>query len=141
MQPYYSVMQISVEVLIDAPVEKVWNAYVTPEDITQWNFASDDWCCPSSVVDLRVGGKFSSRMEARDGSQGFDFEGIYTEIVEHELLSYAFGDRSATVKFVQEPTGVRVRVEFDTEDINSAEMQRAGWQSILNNFAAHVSGV
>ncbi|MEY4962023.1 MAG: hypothetical protein RLZZ249_720 [Actinomycetota bacterium] len=141
MQPYYSVMQISVEVLIDAPVEKVWNAYVTPEDITQWNFASDDWCCPSSVVDLRVGGKFSSRMEARDGSQGFDFEGVYTEIVEHELLSYAFGDRSATVKFVQEPTGVRVRVEFDTEDINSAEMQRAGWQSILNNFAAHVSGV
>jgi uncharacterized protein YndB with AHSA1/START domain len=134
-------MQISVEVLIDAPVEKVWNAYVTPEDITQWNFASDDWCCPSSVVDLRVGGKFSSRMEARDGSQGFDFEGVYTEIVEHELLSYAFGDRSATVKFVQEPTGVRVRVEFDTEDINSAEMQRAGWQSILNNFAAHVSGV
>jgi uncharacterized protein YndB with AHSA1/START domain len=114
---------------------------VTPEDITQWNFASDDWCCPSSVVDLRVGGKFSSRMEARDGSQGFDFEGVYTEIVEHELLSYAFGDRSATVKFVQEPTGVRVRVEFDTEDINSAEMQRAGWQSILNNFAAHVSGV
>lgn len=134
-------MQISVEVLIDAPVEKVWNAYVTPEDITRWNFASDDWCCPSSVVDLRVGGKFSSRMEARDGSQGFDFEGVYTEIVEHELLSYAFGDRSATVKFVQEPSGVRVRVEFDTEDINSAEMQRAGWQSILNNFAAHVSGV
>lgn len=134
-------MQISVEALIDAPVEKVWNAYVTPEDITRWNFASDDWCCPSSVVDLRVGGKFSSRMEARDGSQGFDFEGVYTEIVEHELLSYAFGDRSATVKFVQEPSGVRVRVEFDTEDINSAEMQRAGWQSILNNFAAHVSGV
>ena len=131
-------MQITVEVTVDAPIQKVWDAYVTPEDIVRWNAASDDWHTTSSSVDLRPGGKFSSRMEAKDGSEGFDFEGEYTNIVTQELIEYAFGGRTATITFNQESAGVRVSVSFDTEDQNSAELQRAGWQAILDNFAHHV---
>ncbi len=131
-------MQIIVDVTVAAPIEKVWDAYVTPEDIVQWNAASDDWHTTSSTVDLRPGGKFSSRMEAKDGSFGFDFEGEYTNIVNHELIEYAFGDRTAAVKFEQGDGGVKVTVEFEAEEENSAEMQKAGWQAILDNFARHV---
>lgn len=131
-------MQIIVEVTVAAPIQKVWDAYVTPEDIVQWNAASDDWHTTSSTVDLRPGGKFCSRMEAKDGSFGFDFEGEYTNIVYHELIEYAFGDRTAAVKFEQGDGGVRVTVEFEAEEENSAEMQKAGWQAILDNFARHV---
>ena len=131
-------MKISVNVLVPAPIEKVWSAYTTPEDIMRWNAASDDWHTTSSTVDLRPGGAFSSRMEAKDGSFGFDFEGVYTQIIENELIEYSFGDRLATVKFDAEDTEVRVTVEFDTEEENSAEDQRTGWQSILDNFARHV---
>lgn len=131
-------MQIIVEVTVAAPIQKVWDAYVTPEDIVQWNAASDDWHTTSSTVDLRPGGKFSSRMEAKDGSFGFDFEGEYTNIVNHELIEYAFGDRTAAVKFEQGDGGVKVTVEFEAEEENSAEMQKAGWQAILDNFARHV---
>ena len=131
-------MQIIVDVTVAAPIEKVWDAYVTPEDIVQWNAASDDWHTTSSTVDLRPGGKFCSRMEAKDGSFGFDFEGEYTNIVNHELIEYAFGDRTATVKFEQADGGVKVTVEFEAEEENSAEMQKAGWQAILDNFARHV---
>jgi uncharacterized protein YndB with AHSA1/START domain len=131
-------MQITVEVTLDAPIQKVWDAYVTPEDIVQWNAASDDWHTTSSTVDLRPGGKFSSRMEAKDGSEGFDFEGEYTNIVTHELIEYAFGGRTATITFNQGHEGIRVGVSFDTEDQNSAELQRAGWQAILDNFSRHV---
>lgn len=133
-------MQIIVEVTVAAPVQKVWDAYVTPEDIVQWNAASDDWHTTSSTVDLRPGGSFSSRMEAKDGSFGFDFEGEYTNIVTHELIEYAFGDRTAAVKFEQTEGGVKVTVEFEAEEENSAEMQKAGWQAILDNFARHVLG-
>lgn len=135
---YYSAMEISVEVTIAAPINKVWEAYTSPEDIVKWNFASDDWHTPTASVDLRPGGKFSSRMEAKDGSAGFDFEGVYTNLIEHELIEYSFGDRNAKVSFTDEPSGVRVTVAFDTEDINSADDQRAGWQAILDNFAKHV---
>lgn len=131
-------MKISVNVLVPAPIEKVWSAYTTPEDIMRWNAASDDWHTTSSTVDLRPGGSFSSRMEAKDGSFGFDFEGVYTQIIEDEFIEYFFGDRLATVKFDAEDTGVRVTVEFDTEEENSAEDQRAGWQAILDNFSRHV---
>jgi uncharacterized protein YndB with AHSA1/START domain len=131
-------MQITVAVTVDAPIQKVWDAYVTPEDIVQWNAASDDWHTTSSTVDLRPGGKFCSRMEAKDGSEGFDFEGEYTNIVAHELIEYAFGGRTATITFKQGHEGVRVSVSFDTEDQNAAELQRAGWQAILDNFARHV---
>lgn len=131
-------MKISVETIVKAPIEEVWRAYTTPEDIKQWNAASDDWHTTSATVDLRVGGAFSSRMEAKDGSTGFDFAGIYTKIVEHELIEYSFGDRAARVEFTDGPPGVRVRVTFDSEFTNPIEQQREGWQAILNNFTRHV---
>ena len=131
-------MKITVETLVRAPIEKVWSAYTTPEDIKQWNTASDDWHTTQSTVDLRVGGAFSSRMEAKDGSFGFAFAGTYTRIVPNELIEYAFGDRVGVVEFIKEAGGVTVRVTFDGEDENPEEMQRQGWQAILNNFAKHV---
>ena len=131
-------MKISVSVEVNAPVAKAWEAYTSPEAINQWNFASDDWQCRDARVDLRVGGSFSSHMEAKDGSFGFDFEGTYTNIVEHQLLEYSFGDRSAQVLFEQVGENSKVTVEFDTEDENPADMQREGWQAILNNYAKYV---
>jgi uncharacterized protein YndB with AHSA1/START domain len=131
-------MKINVEVTVAAPIEKVWRAYTTPEDIKQWNAASDDWHTTAATVDLRVGGAFSSRMEAKDGSMGFDFAGTYTKIVENKLIEYAFGDRSAQVEFSDTPQGVTVRVSFDAESEYPVEQQQQGWQSILNNFKKHV---
>lgn len=131
-------MKITVEALIKAPVGKVWRAYTTPSDITQWNAASDDWHTTTATVDLRVGGAFSSRMEAKDGSFGFDFAGTYTQIVPNELIEYAFGDRVCTVEFIAGTNGVTVRVTFDAETQNPVEQQREGWQAILQNFARHV---
>ena len=131
-------MKISVSVEVNAPVAKAWEAYSSPEAINQWNFASDDWQCRDARVDLRVGGSFSSHMEAKDGSFGFDFEGTYTNIIEHQLLEYSFGDRSAQVLFEQVGENSKVTVEFDTEDENAVEMQREGWQAILNNYAKYV---
>ena len=133
-------MKISVDTIVRAPIAKVWQAYTTPEDIKQWNAASDDWHTTAASVDLRPGGAFSSRMEAKDGSFGFDFAGTYTKVVEQKLIEYSFGDRGAVVEFVETPKGVDVRVTFDSEDTNSVEMQRGGWQAILNNFAKHVEG-
>ncbi|MEY3624635.1 MAG: hypothetical protein RL696_16 [Actinomycetota bacterium] len=135
---YAERMKISVSVEIAAPIEKAWDAYVSPDAINQWNFASDDWQCRDAKVDLRVGGKFSSHMEAKDGSFEFDFEGTYTNIVQHKLLEYSFGDRSARVVFEQVGDSSKVTVEFDAEDENEVEMQREGWQSILNNYAKYV---
>ena len=131
-------MQIIVETTVAAPVERVWRAYTTPEAITRWNAASDDWHTPSATVDLRPGGAFVWRMEARDGSAGFDFAGVYTEVVEHERLAYAFGDRTAEVVFRTVPGGTAVRVAFDSESTHPVEQQRQGWQAILDNFKRHV---
>ena len=131
-------MKITVETTVKAPIEQVWAAYTTPEDILQWNAASDDWHTTRAAVDLRVGGTFSSRMEAKDGSAGFEFAGTYTKIVKHELIEYSFDDRTARVEFADDPQGVRVRVTFDSESKNPIEVQRGGWQAILNNFARHV---
>jgi len=131
-------MKITVEKLVKAPVAIVWNAYTTPADIVQWNAASDDWHTTKASVDLRVGGEFSSRMEAKDGSFGFDFAGTYTQIEPEKLIAYAFGDRAAVVEFLPAADGVNVRVTFDAESQNPAEMQRSGWQAILDNFARHV---
>lgn len=129
--------RIIVETVVKAPVGHVWRVYVTPDDIKQWNAASDDWHTTQSTVDLRVGGAFSSRMEAKDGSFGFDFAGEYTKIVPNERLEYRFGDREAVVQFDPGANGVTVRVAFDAESENSVEMQRQGWQAILDNFARH----
>lgn len=131
-------MKITVETLVGAPVEKVWNAYTNPEDIKQWNAASDDWHTTAASVDLRVGGQFSSRMEAKDGSFGFDFAGTYTAIETNKLIEYSFGDRKATVDFIAASNGITVRVTFDAEETHSIDQQRDGWQAILNNFARHV---
>lgn len=131
-------MQITVETKVAAPIDLVWNAYTTPEDIKQWNAASDDWHTTAATVDLRVGGQFSSRMEAKDGSFGFDFAGTYTAVVPNKRLEYSFGDRNATVEFDESEEGVVVRVTFDAEETHSVEQQRGGWQAILDNFARHV---
>ena len=131
-------MKITVETTVVAPIEDVWSAYTTPDDIKKWNAASDDWHTTAATVDLRVGGEFSSRMEAKDGSMGFDFSGTYTNIVNHKLIEYSFGDRAARVDFVDGPKGVTVRVSFDSEPTHSIEQQRDGWQAILNNFSRHV---
>ena len=133
-------MKIVVSTVVQAPVEEVWRAYTTPEDIRVWNTASPDWHTTSAAVDLRPGGKFSSRMEAKDGSFGFDFAGEYTKVVQHQLIEYTFGDRVASVEFVEGAEGVTVRVTFDGEQTHSEEQQRTGWQAILENFARHVKG-
>ena len=131
-------MKITVETSVQAPVQMVWDAYVTPDDIRQWNAASDDWHTTSSTVDLREGGVFSSRMEAKDGSFGFDFAGTYTKIEPHSLIEYDFGDRQAKVEFLPEGKDVKVSVTFDAEADNPVDMQRDGWQAILDNFKEHV---
>ena len=133
-------MKIVVSTVVAAPLHEVWRAYVTPEDIKIWNTASADWHTTSASVDLRPGGKFSSRMEAKDGSFGFDFAGEYTTVVQYQLIEYAFGDRAGIVEFTDSATGVTVTVAFDSEQTHSEEQQRAGWQAILDNFSRHVTG-
>jgi uncharacterized protein YndB with AHSA1/START domain len=131
-------MKITVETTVAAPLADVWRIYTTPDDIKQWNTASDDWHTTKASVDLREGGAFSSRMEAKDGSMGFEFAGTYTKVVPQKLIEYSFGERAAQVAFTPHDTGVNVRVTFDAETTHSIEQQRGGWQSILNNFAHYV---
>lgn len=133
-------MRITVETTVAAPIAEVWRAYVTPEDIKAWNAASDDWHTTTASVDLREGGAFSSRMEAKDGSEGFDFAGTYTKIVPEQRIEYAFGDRTAEVLFEARREGVHVSVSFDPDTTYPEDFQRAGWQSILDNFKRHVEG-
>jgi uncharacterized protein YndB with AHSA1/START domain len=127
---------ITVASKINASVEKVWAAYTNPDDIQKWNFASPDWHCPKASNDVRVGGKFSSTMAAKDGSFSFDFEGTYTEVAPQQKLSYVMDDgRKCTVTF--EPTDAtitKVTTTFEMENQNSEELQKGGWQSILENF-------
>ena len=134
-------MKITIESTVKADMAAVWAAWNTPEDIKQWNAASADWQTPRSEVDLREGGKFLARMEAKDGSMGFDFEGTYTRVVPQKLIEYRMADgREVKTEFSQTPQGVQVRETFDAETENSEEMQRQGWQSILNNFSKYVEG-
>jgi uncharacterized protein YndB with AHSA1/START domain len=130
--------KITVEAKIAAPIGLVWHAWNTPDAIKQWNAASDDWHTTKSAVDLRVGGAFSARMEAKDGSMGFDFAGTYTKVVEHELIESAFGDRVLVVGFISGQDGVVVRETFDAETTYPVEQQRQGWQAILDNFKRYV---
>lgn len=130
--------KITVEALVEAPVERVWQRWTEPDHITQWNFASDDWCCPSAENDLTPGGRYRARMEARDGSFGFDFEGVYDEIAEHEKLIYTMTDgRRVSTVFKVEEGATRVKTTFDADEENPVEMQRQGWQAILNNFKSY----
>lgn len=131
-------MKITVSTLVKAPIADVWRAYNSPEDIKVWNTASPDWHTTASSVDLRVGGKFSSRMVAKDGTFGFDFAGEYIVVQAPTHLAYRFGDRFGTVDFSEGPEGVNVIVTFDGENTHSEEQQRTGWQAILDSFARHV---
>jgi uncharacterized protein YndB with AHSA1/START domain len=134
-------MKITVEIEVEAPPKEVWDAWVTPDHITKWNFAIDAWCCPRAEVDLRVGGRFKYRMEAKDGSVGFDFEGVFTKVSPQQSLHFELGDdRLVTVEFMQTTNGTRIAETFEAEDENSAAQQKQGWQSILNNFKKHVEG-
>lgn len=131
--------KITIHSTIYAPVERVWQAYTTPADIMEWNAASDEWCCPSAETDLRIGGTHKARMEARDGSMGFDFEAIYEEVEPDKALTMAMTDgRRARTTFEADKSGTKVTTVFDAENDNPVDMQRDGWQSILDNFKAHV---
>ena len=132
-------MKITVETLVTAAVDDVWEAWNNPADIQQWNTAQEDWHTPRSTVDLREGGKFMSRMEARDGSVGFDFEGTYTRVVPKREIAYRMNDdREVEVQFIERGDGVLVNETFDPETENTPELQRQGWQAILDNFARYV---
>jgi len=134
-------MKITVETVVKAPLPKVWQAWNSPDDIVRWNAASSDWHTTRSTVDLREGGTFSSRMEAKDGSMGFDFEGRYTRVEPQRRIEYVMDDqRAVSVEFLEEAGGVRVRETFDAENTFSVDQQRDGWQAILDNFARHVEG-
>jgi uncharacterized protein YndB with AHSA1/START domain len=133
-------MQITVSTHVDAPLQQVWTAYTTPEDIKLWNAASPDWHTTAASLDLRPGGAFCFRMEAKDGSFGFDFEGHYTKVVPLQRIEYEFGGRAAVVTFANGPRGVELTVTFDAETTHTEEQQREGWQAILDNFARHVTG-
>ena len=127
--------KITVSAIIVAPVAKAWDCYTNPDHITNWNFATDDWQCPSASNDLRPGGKYSARMEAKDGSFGFDFEAIYDVVEPQRELTYTMGDgRKATTLFESLGNATKVTTTFDAEDQNPAEMQQQGWQMILNNY-------
>lgn len=132
---------ITVEVSLNLPIEKVWELWTKPEHITQWNSASEDWHCPRAENDVRTGGKFNSRMEAKDGSVGFDFEGTYDEVKEHELLTYTIGDRKVRVTFVPLGFATLVREEFEPENENPLELQKDGWQSILDHFKRYAESL
>ena len=133
--------RITVQTTINKDSETVWECWTDPEHITQWNFAADSWCCPRAENDIRVGGKYMARMEAKDGSFGFDFEAIYDEVIEHKKIAYTMTDgRKATTVFERSGKGTLVTTIFDAEDQNPLEMQKGGWQAILNNFKAYVEG-
>lgn len=137
----YEIMkpQITVEVLINVPIEKIWKYWTEPEHIRNWYFASDDWCAPSAENNLRVGGLFKTRMEAKDGSAGFDFEGTYTVVEENKKIEYVIiGGRRVGIEFVKQDGGYKVVETFEAEDENPLEMQKNGWQAILNSFKSYV---
>jgi uncharacterized protein YndB with AHSA1/START domain len=131
--------QITIEALISNNISAVWEKYTNSQHITKWNFASDDWCCPFAEGDLREGGKAVSRMEAKDGSFGFDFVVTYTEVVPLQKLHYVMEDgRNADITFTEQDGKTSVSITFDPENQNPSEMQRQGWQAILNNFKKYV---
>jgi len=126
---------ITVETTVHEPIEKVWKYWTEPQHITKWNNASDDWHTPFSENDLRAGGKFISRMEAKDGSFGFDFGGIYDEVKLHEVISYILGDgRKVRITFIDQQYETKITEVFEAEKTNSIELQQKGWQAILDNF-------
>jgi uncharacterized protein YndB with AHSA1/START domain len=129
---------ITVQSVVKAPIEKVWEFWTKPEHVVHWAFASDDWEAPAAENDLRVGGKFKTTMAAKDKSTSFDFTGVYTNVKEHELIEYDIDDgRHVKVEFTELPEGVKITETFEPENENPKEMQRSGWQAILDNFKKH----
>jgi len=134
--------RITVEVKVDASIQKVWGAWTRPEHIIKWSHASEDWHTTSAENDLQVGGRFSSRMEAKDGSVGFDFWGTYTELVEFSRIAYTMGDdRKAEIDFLGAGDKTTVVESFEPESENSLDLQRAGWQAILDNFKGYAEAL
>ena len=130
---------ITVENTVNAPVEKVWQLWAAPEHITKWANASDDWHTTRAENDLRTGGKFLSRMEAKDGSFGFDFGGVYDAVKENELIEYTLGDgRKVVIHFTGKDNATKIVETFEAESTNPIEMQKGGWQAILDNFKKYV---
>ncbi len=127
--------KITINATINEKIEKVWDCWTSPEHITKWNFADPSWQCPNAENDLKVGGKYKARMEAKDGSFGFDFEAIYDVVINHKELSYTMPDgRQATSIFESNGNSTIVTTIFDAESENPVELQKNGWQAILNNF-------
>lgn len=130
--------KITISVIVDASLSQAWKALTTPSSITKWNFASDDWCCPRAINDLRIDGSFNYRMESTDGKVGFDFEGKYTRVIPENLIEYMLGDdRKVSIEFRAIGNKTEVVEAFNAETENSPELQRTGWQAILNNFKKH----
>lgn len=129
--------KIIVSATINAPLEKIWDSYTNPKHIVNWNFADPSWHCPSAENDMRIGGTYKARMEAKDGSFGFDFEAIYSEISVGKNFTYGFGGRTATVQFNDLGNQTEVIITFDPENENPIDMQKSGWQMILNNFKSY----
>ena len=125
---------ITIETTVNAPIAKVWSCWNEPQHVTKWCQASDDWHAPHAENDLRDGGSFKTTMAAKDGSMQFDVIGVYSTVRTHELIEYAMGDRKVSIKFSKTPSGVKIVQSFDPEEINPREMQREGWQAILNSF-------
>jgi uncharacterized protein YndB with AHSA1/START domain len=130
---------VTIQTTVNAPVEKVWEYFSAPEHITKWTFANDDWHAPKADNDLRAGGSFSTRMEAKDGSMGFDFSGTYDDVKQHERIAYTMGDsRKVDIRFKANGDSTEIVETFDAENSHPVEFQRAGWQSILDNFKRYV---
>lgn len=137
--PTTQMERITLQTTLQSDLDKVWECWTRPEHITHWNFASDEWCCPNATNDLKPNGKFSWRMEAKDGTVGFDFEGTYDRIVDKTLIAYSMSDgRKVDITFTQNGNEVTISETFDAEGTHSDEQQRAGWQAILENFKKHV---
>ena len=132
-------MKISIETTVNSKIDQVWSAWITSDDITKWNFASDDWICPRAEIDFYVGGKFNYRMEAKDSSMGFDFEGKFTKINQKRSIEYSLDDdRKVNITFSDTGNGIKIVETFEAEDEVSGEQQKQGWQCILNNFKKYV---
>lgn len=126
---------ITIEATVKAPVEKIWKYWSEPQHITKWAFASEDWHAPAAENDLRTGGKFSTTMAAKDGSFSFEFGGVYDKVELHKTINYTIGDgRKVKVSFLSEGNDTKIVQSFEAEEQNSIDMQRGGWQAILNNF-------
>jgi uncharacterized protein YndB with AHSA1/START domain len=133
---------IKVEATVNAPVEKVWKLWTNPEHVTQWNHASDDWHSPRAENDLRPGGNFLYRMEAKDGSFGFDFTGTYDEVIPNEYIEYTLGDgRKVKTDFRAAEGTTKIVVVFEAEQTHTEEMQRQGWQAIMDNFKKYAESI